>query len=210
MGRSEINFDIIRRNFPLEKYPEFHIKCTTIECQAHCSGCKLLTWDSKNVIRSSNVEDFQVSCCKEVCIVYVELKNPSTSGTEVFRITGSPLKREVDNLLKEKLKNAGFCFDYGKNRYNRTNLDIPFKKTYLNSSSNFSSINNKTEFININFTYGKLRSIMTDIQTNPQNYSIDFNIGLVLNLLLKPYDNTTSISVMDFLTKDLYNRNNSF
>jgi len=207
IGRSEINYDIIKRTFPLEKYPDFHIKCSGNSCMAYCIGCNDLVWESSKVVTSSNVVDFQVSCCKGICVVLIQLENPSVVGAEVYQVTGDPSTRVIDSLLKEKVKNAEYCFDFKKNKTSSTN---PTNTSNINSTKNISTITNSSLLNFTNFTDDKIRSVMNDIQYNPQNYLIDFRLGTALNLLLKPYNNSTTVTLMNYLTQDLYGKNNSF
>ncbi len=207
IGRSEINYDIIKRTFPLEKYPDFHIKCNGNSCIANCNGCNDLVWESNKVITSSNVVDFQVSCCKGICVVLIQLQNPSVIGAEVYQVTGDPSTRVIDSLLKEKVKNAQFCFDFKKNKTNTINSTNTGNS---DPTKNLSTTNNSSLFNFTNFTDDKIRSVMSDIQNNPQNYLIDFRLGTALNLLLRPYNNSTTVTLMNYLTQDLYAKNNSF
>jgi hypothetical protein len=108
------------------------------------------------------------------------------SGSEVFSVNGDNWSRQVDKLLVNKLSNAQTCFNYRRN--NSTN-----------------STRNRTQFAD-----DKLINAISDIQTNPASYNIDFRLGMALNLRVRPYGNASDISLMDVLSQDLYARNGSF
>ena len=209
IGRADINFDIIKRTFYLEKYPSFHVKCDSNTCTAYCLTCNGLIWDNTKVVSGSNIKSFDTSCCNGVCVVYIQLVNPNVSGSEVFKINGDSSTRNADKLLTEKLANAQFCFDNKKNF--TANLRGP-NSTYVRSNNTINNTSNNTirNFSNVNFTNSKLKSVITDIQANPNNYNLDFRLGSALNLLIQPYNNNTRVTLMNFLNRDLYARNNSF
>jgi len=189
IGRREINLDYLKSIFYIEQHNSFHVSCKGTNCTALCSGCSSLNWNSSNVVLDSSISNFDYSCCNNTCVVAV-VQNNGFSASEVFVVKGDNWSRRVDNLLVEKLRNAQTCFNHRRS---------------VNQTTN-STRNNS----NVQFSDSRLTSAISDIQSNPNNYNVDFRLGVALNLNVRPYSNATQVSLLSFLSQDLYARNESF
>ena len=199
IGRNgEINFEIIKKTFYLNKYPSFHVHCVGFVCKAFCPNCNALYWDNTHVVLSSNIMNFDVSCCNGICVIFIKSLNPNASGSEIFLLNNDSSVRNVDKLLTEKLTNAQKCFDYKDSnetkRHNGTNSSIAMNSTVNNN----------------NFNNTKLRNLIVDVKANPESYYLDFRLGTALNLNIQPYGNFTTTTLSNYLTNDLYASNSSF
>ena len=188
VGRNYINFNLIKKTFYTQRFPSgFHLSCTGNICTADCQGCKDLKWDSdKIIIYKGRVSQLDVSCCDNICVVYVKLMN-SLTGSEVFELNGDSFTRKVDKLLKAKLSNAEKCFGVSKRERDTS-----------------------SKYTNSPFDSSKLQEKLQNIQKNHSIYDIDFRLTSALNLNVAPFGNTTQISLLNYITHNLYNQNESF
>jgi hypothetical protein len=114
IGRSDINFNVIKDTFNVKDYPSFYIHCENSICNATCTPSCSSFKDAGNVVQS-NTTVLDVSCCDSVCLINVQISDTINSspvilsGAEVFLITGDMYARDFDKLLLAKLSNFQSC-----------------------------------------------------------------------------------------------------
>jgi hypothetical protein len=188
IGRSDINYDIIKQTFYLNKFNSFLVRCKNKTCQAICDGCDNLNWPKDEVVLTDATK-LKVSCCNKTCLVYVEINDmvygetKVLKGAEIFYIREEKYRKGVDPLLVTKLRNADQCFYKNSKEFNKGN-DAP-------------TIDNSV-----------LHEKLQDVVEHPNSFLIDTRFQNALKLKINVEG--TNISIVDYFSKHLIKDNNSF
>jgi uncharacterized membrane protein YgcG len=210
VGRYDIDFDVIKKNFFLKSRPSFYLNCTASTCKSYCNNCNTTNWQYGSIVKSPST-NLAVSCCNGVCIVYVTIEDldnfglsRTVPGAEIFYIKEiSENFRDFDPLTLAKIRNANTCFSTNDTNLNAFSV-VPtvkisttsFVQNELKQSSN---LNNTTKFDD-----STLKQKLKEIVDNPSKYQND---NRLMNVLKLKFNGTL---LQDFLYGNLYSGNDKF
>merc|ERR1712032_414120 len=115
IGRADIKYGIFKEKFNLVDYPYYQVECKIKGCRASFKG-RLFSdhiYTALNGIVKGEKTKFKISCCDNVCVIYVEIEEngKDLEAAEIFEMKGDKNTLDISKLDLNELKNSEKCLN---------------------------------------------------------------------------------------------------